>query len=244
MRPCTPEDKTMYYKSYERIIQKFVILQTIKRNNIIYGSQAIRGQMPESMITRKPRDWDVHSKNPRRDANEMARLLNQFYGCEMFYVLHKARDDATRGYGKIHVYSVKNKSIKYSKVEQRHGMSVHIQKAHEFTEIDYTYMMHPDNFVYNNTDYGKVKVRPLETIKKHRKRISKKPDYRFRREKDESMIRDIERSQAFKKVQTRTKRKQVPVTDWRGKTKIISLRKPKSVMFTPPKLKYKRRTKL
>ena len=209
MRECNLIDKMRYYGSYQDVIKEYVVKQTIKKNNIIYGSQAVAEITNQVHLTRKPRDWDVLSRNPKRDAHEMCKMLNQHFGCEMFSVLHKRRAKAFE-YGVMDVYSVKNDAVKYPYTEHRHGVDFYTpatryspvrserdeyQKYKTLTEIDYTLMKKPLDFVWVDSEWGPFKARPLESIEKHRRKSLTNPDAEYRRTKDICMIQDIKRFQ-------------------------------------------------
>jgi len=237
LRKPTAMDKTFYYGTYQNIIEEFILDQTAKRGNIIYGSQAVRARMPSSYMTHKPRDWDIHSKNPKRDAEEMVRKLNNYYKCNMFYVLYKKRyrPDGER----VDVYSVKNRTItpayvkddkyvpaiRYSPVaEEREEIS----QYKSLTEIDYTKLKHPERYeevpIYKkdrSDTIGTVKVRPMQTVYKHRKRMLKQKEYAFRKKKDESMLHDIERYHRHQKLKEAISHNKIPIITVMGEKKFI-----------------------
>ena len=225
LRKPTPADKTFYYGTYKDVIQDLVLEQTEKRGNIIYGSQAIRARLPSTYMTRKPRDWDIHSKTPKRDAEEMAKKLNKYYGCNMFYVLYKTQYDPSGK--KIDIYAVKNRTItpgyvketsytpaiRYSPIKEEREK---IRQYKDLTEIDYTTLTSPENYeevpVYakERADVvGTVKVRPVETVYKHRKRMLAQDRAPWRRQKDLSVISDIERYKKVQKVKKSWKKKDI-----------------------------------
>jgi len=215
-RPCTLEDKMNYYGTYQDVIREYVLKQSIKKDNIVYGSQAVASSINQIHMTRKPRDWDILSKHPKRDAFEIAEELNKHYGCYMFVVLHK-RVPHSEGYGIMDVYSVKNTAIKYPYTKQRGPFSVYVpatryspnpeeRKAissyRRLTEIDYTKIVEPDNYVLINSQYGKYKARPVETIQKQREKLLENPEAEFRRKKDIGMIQDINRYSKVQRVKS------------------------------------------
>ena len=243
LRKPTPADKTFYYATYKDKIEEFVLDQTEKRGNIIYGSQAVRARLPSAYMTRKPHDWDVHSKNPKRDAQDMVRKLNEYYGCDMFYVLHKTQYDPA---GKrIDIYAVKNRTItpgfvkdntytpaiRYSpKAEERRE----IRQYKDLTEIDYTALDHPERYeevpvfgTHKPDVVGKVKVRPIETVYRHRKRMLAQDKAPWRRQKDLSMLGDIDRYEKHEKLKKELRANKVPVLTIKGKRKFV----PKFIKF-------------
>jgi len=246
LRKPTAMDKTFYYGTYKDKIEEFILDQTEKRGNIIYGSQAVHARLPSTYMTHKPNDWDIHSANPKRDAEEMVRKLNQFYGCNMFYVLYKKRYRPTGE--RVDVYSVKNRTIKPAYVKDdtyvpaiRYSINPEERKEIEqyksLTEIDYTGLENKENYeevpVYKKHRTGMVgtekvatvKVRPLQTVYKHRKRMLKQEEYAFRKKKDESMLHDIERYHRHEKLKKAFEKGNIPIITITGEKKFI----PKSI---------------
>ena len=237
MRKPTAIDKTFYYATYQEKIEEFVLDQTEKRGNIIYGSQAVRARLPTTYMTRKPRDWDIHSRNPKRDAQEMVNKLNKYYGCDMFYVLHKTQYDPSGK--KINIYAVKNRSITPGFVEDKvYTPSIRysidpkerqkLRQYKDLTEIDYTELKNAENYekvpVYEKDRpdiISYVKVRPIETVYKHRKRMLKQDRAPWRKQKDLSMIGDIERFRRHEKLKKNLRSNKIPILTLKGKTKFI-----------------------
>jgi len=227
MKKPLPAHKMKYYATYNKVIKEFVLDQAEKRDNIIYGSQALREQMSPAYITRHPKDWDIHSKNPKRDAHEMARKLNKYYNCNMFYVIHKPRYTP---YGTIDVYSVKNSTItppytkdmmhtpaiRYSPIKEKRE---EISQYKALTEVDYTPIQEGEE--YETMPDRDIKVRSLSSIYAQRKKIIKQKDYAFRRQKDTSVIKDIERYQKQQEISQALKKGQIPIITFSGKRKFI-----------------------
>jgi len=237
LRKPTAMDKTFYYGTYQKVLEDFIFEQTQRRGNIIYGSQAVRARMPSTYMTHKPKDWDIHSENPKRDAYEMVRALNKYYGCDMFYVLYKKQYDPQ---GKrIDIYAVKNRTIKPSYVRDniytpaiRYSPDPKERRERgqykALTEIDYTKLEHPERYeevpIYAETGgtiIGAVKVRPIESVYKHRKRMLKQKEYAFRRAKDKSMLHDIERYQRHEKLKKNLRGGKIPIITVTGKKKFV-----------------------
>jgi hypothetical protein len=243
LRKPTAMDKTFYYGTYKDIIEEFILDQTEKRGNIIYGSQAVRARLPSTYMTHKPNDWDIHSANPKRDAYEMARKLNKYYDCNMFYVLYKKRYRPTGE--RVDVYSVKNRAITPAYVKDdmyvpaiRYSINPEerkeISQYKSLTEIDYTPLEHAEHYeevpVYAKDKpdiVGTIRVRPIETVYKHRKRMLRQKEYEFRRKKDISMLHDIERYHRHQKLKKTIEKGKIPIITVTGKKKFI----PKFVKF-------------
>ena len=238
MRDCTLADKMKYYGSYQAVIKEHVIKQTIKRNNIIYGSQAVAEITTQVHLTRKPRDWDILSRNPKRDSAEMIKALNEHFGCEMFNVLYKKRYDAAEK-KLVHVYTVKNMSICYPYTEKKCGMSFYtpstryspvrsereeLKQYRTFSEIDYTLLQGNPSYTYVDSEWGRFKVKPLNVIKEHRKDNIDVPEKEYRREKDKTMISDITRYQKIKQQNQHFAKGQFTVIDPNGRQSVASVK--------------------
>lgn len=102
--------KTHYHLTYRTIVDDYVLKQTKKKGSIIYGGQAVRGHIGKEIISMaEPRDWDIGSKHPKKDAEEIVKKLNKYYGEGVFKILYKSKYNPEGD--KIEIWSVKNTLI-------------------------------------------------------------------------------------------------------------------------------------
>lgn len=80
----TAKQKLKYYKNKELVDQ--VVLKDAKEDkHIIYGARAINKQLPP-YLNRHTEDWDIFSKTPKKDAQEIEKKLDKEYGGDYFQV--------------------------------------------------------------------------------------------------------------------------------------------------------------
>lgn len=79
--------KLLAHRKKDRII----LAQARRNNEVIYGAQAIKKQMP-GFLARKTIDYDIYSRKPRKSANQLENSLDKLAGFDNFYVkqrMHK-----------------------------------------------------------------------------------------------------------------------------------------------------------
>jgi len=218
------------YHMRRTLIDSEVLKQTHKRGNIIYGGQAVKahiGKIPY-LSSIEPSDWDIASDNPKRDAEEMKRILNKKIG-NKFYVLHKRKSpkrhddvwsvknrDITPGFRydyppestrtgmplTIHTFTSRNPSIL---LEKRFDITAEQQEQfRDLTEIDYT-KKKGDHFdvvsLYDRTTNEPIKVCVVseKDIIKRRRQTLAEPDKKHRYHKDERTIRNLQKAKKIKR---------------------------------------------
>ncbi len=77
-----PEHK-LYGKEFS--IRKAILDLARKKEQVIYGGQAIRKQLP-THLKKQTKDYDILTKKPKESAEELARKLNIEFGKEKFKV--------------------------------------------------------------------------------------------------------------------------------------------------------------
>lgn len=167
----------MQYKSIgavksQSILDKIILNHTKKKKNIIYGAQSVKKQL--GLIGRQTNDYDIYSKQPKKDSIEVTNKLNRVSQTKIYYnILSKHHK------GTYKIYYVGLDGIPYTKDDK--GI------------IDYTEMKKGVKYVIiNGVRYSLLK----NTIKDKKIALADK-QYAFRHEKDRA---DLNRIQNYQKI--------------------------------------------
>ena len=159
--------KVNWFKRNKKIINRVVRGRLAKTKRILHGTRAQNEQLP-IVLERKPTvDWDVFAKNPKIAAMNMEKALDKKFGGDYF--------DVKKGV---------TKKLKVHKV---------FGKITGESFVDYSI---PDRKIPTIAKRG-VKLATLKDQVEKAKENIKKPELKFRRDKDLSLIR---RARKFEKM--------------------------------------------
>jgi hypothetical protein len=149
-------------------IPNIILREARKKKQIVYGARAMNIQVP-MFFNRPTFDYDVFTKKPKQTAHQMQLLLDKEIsgGRDEFYS-KRAKHEGTH-------------KVMHKGKDGRKGTK------DDFNIVDYTRM--PRTKVPVRIYYG-VRYRSLPSMVRHRKKILKDPESKYRHEKDKE---DIER---------------------------------------------------
>lgn len=84
-RPITMFDRMRYNASRERLVGTTVADYVRGKKQIVHGARAMNVQVPQH-LRRHTDDWDIYSKQARKNADRIEDELDEIVGCDMFYV--------------------------------------------------------------------------------------------------------------------------------------------------------------
>lgn len=151
-----------------------IILNQVKKNkSVVFGSQSVEKQI-SFFLARKPKDFDVKSKNPKKSANQLKRTFNErsssnaFFSRESFFrkgthkVIFKGKDNIPNTDDDVGI-------------------------------ADFSKLKRNNKFI----NIGGVNFIDLNETLKDKKRVLKNKKFTFRFQKDKS---DIQRINEFKRL--------------------------------------------
>lgn len=153
---------------FNKLKRNNVIIPHIKeRGNIVYGARSIQAQL--GLLSRPTEDWDIFSKNPKKDANELQSKLDKQIGFDYFY----SKQGVHKGTHKVK------------------GLGFDMKKDTEDDEgiVDFTQMPRP---IPSHIILRGMKFRRMKEEIAAKKKAVKDPAYEFRKEKDLGDLRRIE----------------------------------------------------
>jgi len=156
-------------------IDKIILNMARKKKQVIYGARSIEAQNP--LFARDTSDYDILSKHPKSDANELKRKLNRLMQINYFY----------------------SKPAKHKGTFKVKGIGMDMKKDTEDDESIADYTGQLTGMSNNVPTYKKngVRYRLLKIELERKKAILKDPEFAFRREKDKD---DINRIKGYLKI--------------------------------------------
>jgi len=160
VKDLTEFEREQRLKANKEIINRVVRNRLTKTKRIVHGSRAQNVQLPYP-LRKKPTDWDVFAKNPKKAAIEMEKVLDKKFKGDFF--------------------EVKKGSTVKKKVNKV------IAKSTGQSYVDYSI---PPNNVPTVSKRG-IRFASLCQQVKHTKETIKKPETKFRRAKDLDFLRRV-----------------------------------------------------
>lgn len=171
----TADERLMGEIRSRAVMDNLILEQTKNRNNIIYGAQSVKKQL--GMFARSTFDYDIMSKTPHHDAQDIRYKLNKVAGANIYYDTQSRK---TKGVYKV--YYVGQDGKPYTKDDK--GI------------VDYNELKKGVKYVIING----VRYSVLSSTVKDKKRALTEEQYAFRHKKDQEDLNRIQGYQAIKKI--------------------------------------------
>lgn len=154
---------------------QIVLDHTRKKKNIIYGARSVKKQL--GVVGRQTVDYDIYSRQPARDAEEVKNKLNNVAKTPLYYTKQSKFHAGTHK-----IYYVGRDGIPYTKDDR--GV------------IDYSEMKKGVKYVIING----VRYSLLDQTVSDKQSALADPFYKFRHEKDRSDVNRIQEYQRLKRT--------------------------------------------
>jgi len=177
--PTFPLGRVIGYYNSDKIV-----LDNAKKNkDTIYGSQALKKHI--GFLARKPNDYDILSKSPRKRAMEVEKELDKQSGGDYYYYAPA-----------IHKGTWKVKEI---------GPDNKMNTADDINIVDYSEFgdRNPKEYVTKDEQ----RFVPIKSIIRDRYKAIRDPEYKFRWEKDRDDLKRIRLFRSIKKINNRFRRR-------------------------------------
>lgn len=157
------------------VTEDIILEQTKRKQNIVYGAQSVKKQL--GMFARPTFDYDIYSKTPHQDAQEVRRKLNEAAKANIYY---DTQSKKTKGVYKV--YYVGQDGKPYTKDDK--GI------------VDYSELKKGIRYVIING----IRYSVLDSTIRDKKRALTEEQYAFRHKKDQEDLNRIQGYQTVRKI--------------------------------------------